>query len=331
MDYKKIFADSVISKIEYKYSSATEHFDNIGYGIDNNYARCMGVSIVSLCENNPMRNFQFYVVASGLTEKNLLKIKQTAEKYNINIFIYNINVDEFKKFAVQEYFPTAMYFRMVLPTLNTDGKCLYIDADVICTGDIAELLDVDIIGYDAVAVRDYKVVAQKREQALSLPENTYFNTGVLMFNFTNWFNKSLVNKMADILLKYDTNLLYPDQDALNIIMSGNIRYMDSAYNRINVSREADGADKLKNTKLLHFTAHPKPWTVLWQYCGDNMLKGIYEKYEALSPWKDEPLQLPVHYKHKKWYANHLRQEGKYRAAFYWYYQYIYTKFKRISQ
>lgn len=49
---------------------------HIGYGIDNNYARCAGTSISSFCINNPTKSFVFHIITSGLAPNNL-------EKYSI--------------------------------------------------------------------------------------------------------------------------------------------------------------------------------------------------------------------------------------------------------
>lgn len=43
---------------------------HIGYGIDDNYARCTGTSIASFCINNPNKYFSFHILCSNLSLTN---------------------------------------------------------------------------------------------------------------------------------------------------------------------------------------------------------------------------------------------------------------------
>lgn len=70
--------------------SYIHHNDNnsihIGYGIDDNYARCAGTSIASFCINNPTKSLVFHIITSGLAPNNLEKYSILSKKYSINIF-----------------------------------------------------------------------------------------------------------------------------------------------------------------------------------------------------------------------------------------------------
>ena len=61
---------------EYYYSS-NDNFNecvHIGYGIDNNFARCTAASIASFCENNPERKIFFHILEVNLSEENKIRI-----------------------------------------------------------------------------------------------------------------------------------------------------------------------------------------------------------------------------------------------------------------
>lgn len=58
---------------------------HIGYGIDDNYARCAGTSIASFCINNPTKSLVFHIITSGLAPNNLEKYSILSKKYSINI------------------------------------------------------------------------------------------------------------------------------------------------------------------------------------------------------------------------------------------------------
>lgn len=70
--------------------SYIHHNDNnsihIGYGIDDNYARCAGTSIASFCINNPTKSLVFHIITSGLAPNNLEKYSILSKKYSINTY-----------------------------------------------------------------------------------------------------------------------------------------------------------------------------------------------------------------------------------------------------
>lgn len=97
--------------------SYIHHNDNnsihIGYGIDDNYARCAGTSIASFCINNPTKSLVFHIITSGLAPNNLEKYSILSKKYSINIFIYEIDISYFQSLPTSNYFPISIYFRLI--------------------------------------------------------------------------------------------------------------------------------------------------------------------------------------------------------------------------
>ena len=328
MKEENIFLQAVAERVVYgSENDCQKKTLRIGYGIDNNYARCAGVSMASLCEENKAMTLEFYIITDGLDASSKQKFQQLARQYKVRIEWIRIEKAAFWGMPVREDFPLSMYYRLLLPLVLQTGKILYLDADVFCLGAIDTLLSIDFGGKVAAAVRDFPVVAAKREKALQLPAQTYFNSGVLFINIDAWGSADMGNRILNIIQSNRSRLQYPDQDALNIGLQGQLLYLDGAFNRINLTAAADGAQLLQQTKLIHFTAHPKPWSAVWQYRGHFLIKDIYSRYEARSPWAGEALELPVKYKHKKWYAQGLRKEGRYKEALHWYMEYIKTKYK----
>ena len=61
---------------------------HIGYGIDNNYARCCATSIASFCINNPNQNFTFHIITNNLSLSSKEKYNLLAKDYLIDIYIF---------------------------------------------------------------------------------------------------------------------------------------------------------------------------------------------------------------------------------------------------
>ena len=53
---------SITNTIKYTYSKENHYTIHIGYGVDDNYARCLATSITSICLNNPQNIFIFHIM-----------------------------------------------------------------------------------------------------------------------------------------------------------------------------------------------------------------------------------------------------------------------------
>lgn len=297
---------------------------HIGYGIDNNYVRCMGASIASICSNNRQENFIFHILASGLNQDSVAKIKQMADDFNINIYLYHINNDIFKKLPTQTHLPLPTYYRFILPLLLDIPQILYIDADIICLGNIRYLFDEDMEDKVILAVPDSELLAAKRNEVLELKNHIYFNAGMLLIDIKKWNNNQVMDKVIEVLIKNPKKFRYLDQDALNLILTGKVKYLGKEWNYINTANMKDDT-----IKLLHFAAHPKPWNIAWEksiLCND-FTRNIYRNYENLSPWKNSEPVEPQNYKEMKIYAHCLLKTGLYKEGVFWYIKYLAAKTK----
>ncbi len=327
MNYKEQLLKSVISRSDFDYTNEQNHEIEkiqIGYGIDNGYARCMATSIASICKNNIGLTLVFYVMAIKLSDENIAGIRQLAEKFQIEIHLYEIDPEAFKKLPTHEHLPIPTYFRFILPLLleNTE-RVFYIDADIVCVGKIDALLKLEMNENIIAAVSDFELIGKKRNRVLELTNHTYFNAGMLVIDIKKWNAYDVAFKVMQALSETPEKFRYLDQDALNLILTGKVYYLDKKYNYINTVDT-----KKKEIIFLHFAAHPKPWNIAWpisKVCND-FIKDIYAQYEQLTPWKDCPPLLPHNYKEMKIYAQCLLKKGAYSKGFSWYARYIKTKF-----
>jgi lipopolysaccharide biosynthesis glycosyltransferase len=296
---------------------------HVGYGIDDNYARCLGASIASICLNNPGLPLVFHILASRLGAENTQRIKQLASQFKINLYLYIINEAVFRVLPTEEHLPVSTYYRFIFPLILKSERVLYIDADIICLGEIKPLFTLDLEEKIIAAVPDNAVIARKRNAALQLHQHIYFNAGVLLIDSEKWNAAQVGNKVIHVLGAEPQKFRYLDQDALNLILTGQILYLDKAWNRINTP----GMSPKETINLLHFAAHPKPWSIAWpisNLCND-FTQDIYARYEAMTPWQECLPLMPRNYKEMKFYAKCLLAQGQYREGLSWYARYIKTK------
>ncbi len=309
----------------YDYTKALQEKElfHVGYGVDDNYVRCMAASIVSLCENNKDVSLIFHVIASGLQPETKLKIEKLAKTFSITLHLYELDVKDFVGLPQQVHFPLSIYYRYILPlVLQNVDRILYLDADIINIRSLCGFLDLPMNDTVVAAVPDVEWMGKKRNKALGLTNHRYFNSGVLWIDIKKW-NALHVFEQTIAVLQQNPNLFrYPDQDALNLILTGKVHYMDRTYNCI----DSAAADSMEIV-LLHFAAHPKPWNIAWpisKLCTD-FTRDIYRQYEAMTPWRDTELQMPRNYKEMKVYAKCLWHNGSYLASSFWKIKYMMKK------
>jgi lipopolysaccharide biosynthesis glycosyltransferase len=105
---------------------------------------------------------------------------------------------------------------------------------------------------------------------------SYFNTGVFYSNLKKWRAENMAEKMIEIGRKYGEQLVYLDQDIMNIFFKGDQGELEDTYNK-------DAA--VKYTKLpiiLHYLGNSKPW----HYVDNSSNKHIYRKYLKMTPFKN---------------------------------------------
>lgn len=319
-----ILFNLINQKLYYNFSKQNNTFINIGYGIDNNYARCCATSITSFCLNNPTKNFNFHIMAKDLSTTNKKQFEQLAQLYSINIYIYEINIDTLAKLPTQTHLPIATYFRFILPLiLDNVDKLFYIDADIICLQNADDLFSINLKDNIIGAVPDLPWMNTKRNKALNLRNHIYFNAGMLIINIAKWNNFNTFAKVLQAIQNEPQKFRYLDQDALNLILTNHIQYLDTKFNCIDIN-----STEQKNIILLHFAAHPKPWNIAFsisKICNE-FNKNLYQYYENKTPWKNLPLEQPKNYKEMKIYAKALKYNKQYIKSLYWTLKYFLNKF-----
>lgn len=296
---------------------------HIGYGIDENYSRCCATSIASFCINNINTNFIFHIMAKDLSVDTKNKFQQLAKTYSTNIKIYEINTHRLSNLPTQTHLPIATYFRFILPLiLKNIDKLYYIDADIICLQNATKLFNIDLKDNIIGAVPDLPWMNKKRNQALSLKNHIYFNAGMLIVNIANWNKFNVFDRVIKAIQTDPKKFRYLDQDALNLILTGHIQYIDAVFNCIDINSVNE-----QDIILLHFAAHPKPWNIAFPISKTctKFTKNLYNDYEEQTPWKDTPLDYPKNYKEYKIYAKALRYNKQYLKSLYWHIKYLLAK------
>ncbi|MCF0124242.1 MAG: hypothetical protein HUJ68_00500 [Clostridia bacterium] len=122
---------------------------------DNNYAKYLSVTLLSILSNSKKSTFcDFYILTShDFSEKNKKIIENDARRFENNKITFVSMQNKYKNIKItRSHLATPTFYRLSIADIlpKKYKKCLYFDTDVIVNIDLQELFDINI-GNNAVA------------------------------------------------------------------------------------------------------------------------------------------------------------------------------------
>ena len=306
---------------------------NIAYCTDANYLEYVAVSIISIVMNNPQQLLSFYVFVYDVSDEDIEKLCLTTRNIQV-IKIDRTDIEKYNNDFAIKHLNRSTYMRLAVPRLLKEkvNRFIYLDADTLCFNNISNITHIDIdnvicaVSHDSLNIND-----DKHAKRLGLNTQYYFNAGLLYINVDNWIKHDIENKANTILFEKGNKLPYFDQDALNIAMDGNVRFIDNKWNYLftwlsDEQKESFFFHKETLPNIMHFTGGRKPWYK--EHTG--LAQQLYMFYHHFTPWKDVELRSYVSKMRPTDYRVYSRQEAKkknYISSAKWYLKYLNTKLK----
>ena len=270
----------------------------IFYAIDDSYSKFVAVSIKSLIMNaNNNYNYDINVIYENLSEENAEKLK-SLETDNVKIILTEMNqnlsmITDKLGNRLREYtFTLTIFFRLFIPVMFPKyHKCIYIDADTVIPGDISRLYNEDLednyLGciVDKSTI-DNEILASYFEEVVGIPRDKYINSGVLLMNSKKLRELKIDEKFLDLYTKYGFDVIAPDQDYINSMCYGHIKYLSDIYDAMPNPNNKE----VENPVIIHYNLFLKPW----QY--ENVqYYDYFWKYAKFTPYYDEILEIKNSY------------------------------------
>ena len=141
-------------------------------------------------------------------------------------------------------------------------KAIYIDVDTLTNGSLDELWNTNIDDYYLAACQDTFIDIENSEykNKIGLDCSTYFNAGVLLINFNKWREDSILKNSIDWLLEYKEIIKYQDQDVLNGILKGKVKFINNRFNFTPSERHLIKKGYKSKTEMP---------IVIYHYCGET--------------------------------------------------------------
>ncbi|WER45154.1 glycosyltransferase [Cupriavidus sp. WKF15] len=300
---------------------------HVAFGVDAGYYRGMGVTITSVLENNPGLDFVFHVFAFSITADNREKLEKLEEQHDVTVRVHLIDtatLDDFRQFPCFSKHSLGTFIRLLIPSKLSGiaDQVLYLDADLLCFGDLSGLLAIDLGDCIAAAVADEKDTTVRTQiPALGLKHGHYFNAGVMYIDVQNWIAADVQQVALKALTTLD--MRFADQDALNIALDGRVRFVDTKWNyRYHlVDYLTRGETKLNVSQpyvFMHFTGPVKPWH---SWCLHD-IRELFTEIQSRSPWAETPLDGPGTARELKLFSRFLITQHRIAEGVYWHCRYL---------
>ena len=272
----------------------------VALAADANYLPYVAVTINSLVANTKSGNLDVLVFHAGIGEssrEDFLKGVRKDERVSVRFVDIGDEVKETAagRFVQKNYLSVTTLFRLFMPrVLAAYERILYLDADLIVCQDISELYDADLAGCLFGAVRDYGMADYVRSKP-DLREfagkygfsewDGYFNAGVMLMDLAALRSADLLDRLLPVAV--EAAKFCCDQDALNYICKGRIRYLDPKWNVL--ALPASYEEQLKaaggHAGIIHFVGGKKPWKYPSQLCAHLWWRYVEDPDFAMARWR----------------------------------------------
>jgi lipopolysaccharide biosynthesis glycosyltransferase len=238
-------------------------------GTDAGYVAPLAVMLQSALSNLAAdRTLVAYVLCSDVDAEERARVSKGLPDERFSIHWLRVDAARLDGVPLWGRMPVSTYFKLFLTDLLPASvtRALWLDCDVLVTGDLAPLWDQELRGFCAGAVQDQLVPFASsrggigRRLEVGIPDDArYFNAGVMLIDVARWRSERIAVKALDHLRRRWKSVVFWDQEGLNVALAGKWIALDSRWN-YNVSlplrRKRAGEDA---PVILHFAGMLKPW------------------------------------------------------------------------
>lgn len=273
----------------------------------NSYKAIMGVLLESIVENaSEQENYDIVILEYDIPDNEKIKIRMHYERDNVSVRFFCVKevLNRFELY-VRDYLSIMTYARLLIPQIfEKFERVLYLDCDMVCVTDVAELFYTDMQGMSLLAMTD----AILNMEAWTNPnsedtkrylkdvigvteEGDYVNGGAMVFDITamNQEEKDLF-EVAE-----SRKWQWADQDVLNHVYANQILHGEIAWNTIVVANYRQRRRYLERSSLFTFYEKALNEPRIIHYAGEMLpcyrksvpLEKFFWKYAKNSLYSNE--------------------------------------------
>lgn len=280
---------------------------------DANYAPYLGVTLASLAAAaSPEHNYDVLVLDDGLSGLDRAKLSWITEgKANLSLRFVDL-AGLLERFAPKYLYTgghlsRTSYGRLFAPNIFAAySRIIYLDCDLTVLTDPAELYYLDLDGHWLAGARDYGIMSFARRRAsyaaycrreLGLTDlSGYINAGVMLLDLEAMRRHNLENAFV-AKLKSLHKPRHADQDVINAVARGRIKFLDPAWNVfewlagqpdildgwafIPAALREEGRESARKPRIIHFSGSGRPWRATETY---SKMDYLFWRYARQTPY-----------------------------------------------
>ncbi|WP_438833052.1 glycosyltransferase [Streptococcus pluranimalium] len=269
------------------------HKYSVVFAGDYGYIRQIETALKSLIYHN--NGLKVYIFNQDIPKEWFDHYKNIMRRLGgdlVDVKLLNIGFDQ--KWTITKWLPHINYMtfaRYYIPQFVDEDKVLYLDSDLIVTGDLTSLFNRNIEDYYLAAARS------------TFHYGIGFNAGVLLVNNKRWKEENIQEKLIDLTNREFANIPEGDQSILNMLVQDKYLLLDDIYN-FQIGFDLGAATYQHHDifeisidplpKILHYISGDKPWNTF----STGRLRDVWWKYhlmewsEILDKWHESLVSLP---------------------------------------
>ena len=266
---------------------ATKPILPIFFATDDGYAAPLGIALESLLANtHKPYDIRIHILTTSLSplhEERLAAI--VGERATLSFIDMTDRIAEVaERLVLRDYYSSTTYFRLFISELFPEyDKVLYLDSDIVVTGDVADLFETPLDGALVGAapedvMRRVDVFGRYVEVCLGIPRDEYFNAGVLVMNLAAFREQKILDRFVE-LLSHRRYAVTQDEDYLNVLCRGAVVPVGYTWNTSPLAVELSAIPT-----LIHYKLDRKPWHYTDIHFGEQ-----FWQYAAATPYYEDLL------------------------------------------
>ena len=282
------------SYLRFAYSKGGQLLSAI-FCVDKQGLKHFAVAATSLAIHKPRNLAGAFLLTVDVQESDISSFFKSLKKnYELEFTLIQVPRHMFAPFPVFGHVTVGTYFRLMIGEVLPDdvSEVLYLDTDIVIHRDLETPLAeaatrLDASGHIAAAVAEESETTRHLHEA-GILEGPYLQAGVMLINLPRWKEAFSLDYFVDILATNKKNIVWWDQDILNIALKDRWLQLPKILNGTPGTRSSD-------TVTYHYAGSQKPW----RFKADVQDKDIYEHYRrqtpSLRPLRIDPQTVIAHY------------------------------------
>ena len=287
---------------------------NVVYCSSDLFSEVCAVGMVSLFENNKhLRCINVYVIDDKISEKNKNRIQQMAKKYGRNVYFIALpdpsNFYKDERFTIKSLGHT--YARMILGDVIPDNveRIISLDSDTMVLNNIDELWNTEMGEHPIAGVDDCMGrVALVKTQHLK-EDSIHCNAGMYLIDLSTWRKENWTEQFHQYIKNlFDKGIALGgyEEEVITKVVGERMMVLPPKFNLMTLEQVFTYDELLRFREPLNYysreeieEAKRKPVIThttnffyvrkrIYEEKSDHPMRLQYEKYRALTPWKNDP-------------------------------------------